>query len=83
MFSRLRLLVSVMIVGVFLHGTVMAATDEKAAPEAAATPASSTDDLAKKSQNPIADMMSVPIQYNLYTHGALGNSTMSQVLICV
>jgi hypothetical protein len=65
-FYVLRLLFSVMIVCVFLHGTGQAAAST-----------SSTEDLAKKSQNPIADMMSVPFQYNLYTHGALGNSTMS------
>jgi hypothetical protein len=33
------------------------------------------EELAKKSQNPISDLMSVPFQYNVYSGGALGTST--------
>ena len=37
--------------------------------------------LAKASQNPVADMNTVPIQFNWFTGGGLGNQTMSQTLI--
>ena len=49
--------------------------------EAPQTPiaAPSSADLAKKSQNPISDMVSVPFQYNYYTGGALGRHSMTVV----
>ena len=37
--------------------------------------------LAKASQNPIADMNSVPFQFNWYSGGGLGAQTLSQTLI--
>ena len=37
--------------------------------------------LAKASQNPVADMNSVPFQFNWFTGGGLGDQTMSQTLI--
>jgi hypothetical protein len=37
--------------------------------------------LAKASQNPVADMNTVPIQFNWFTGGGLGNQTLSQTLI--
>ena len=58
----------------FLSGNV--AASEGTQPERNDTAAA---ELAKKSQNPIADMMSFPIQYNVYSGGALGNSTMTVV----
>lgn len=38
-------------------------------------------ELAKASQNPVANMNSVPFQFNFYTGGGLGDQTMSQTLI--
>jgi len=38
-------------------------------------------ELAKASQNPVADMNSVPFQFNWFTGGGLGDQTMSQTLI--
>jgi hypothetical protein len=38
-------------------------------------------ELAKASQNPVADMNSVPIQFNWYTGGGLGDQTSSTTLI--
>lgn len=60
---------------VFMTNTVMAADDKE--PGKPAQAAATDTELAKKSQNPIADMMSIPLQYNAFTGGALGNSTMS------
>jgi len=37
--------------------------------------------LAKASQNPVADMNTIPVQFNWYTGGAFGNQTYSQTLI--
>ena len=37
--------------------------------------------LAKASQNPVADINSIPIQFNWFTGGGLGNQTMSSTLI--
>jgi hypothetical protein len=37
--------------------------------------------LAKASQNPVADMNTIPVQFNWFTGGAYGNQTMSQTLI--
>jgi hypothetical protein len=39
------------------------------------------EELAKASQNPVADMNSVPFQFNWFTGGGLGDQTMSQTLI--
>lgn len=39
------------------------------------------EELAKASQNPVADMNSVPFQFNWFTGGGLGEQTMSQTLI--
>lgn len=38
-------------------------------------------ELAKASQNPVADMNSLPFQFNWFTGGGLGDQTMSQTLI--
>jgi hypothetical protein len=77
MIRRVRWCLNGLIICVFLQGTVLAAADATVAKEPAATSAASADELAKKSQNPIADMMSLPFQYNVFYGGALGNSTMS------
>jgi hypothetical protein len=37
--------------------------------------------LAKASQNPVADMNTIPIQFNWFTGGGLGSQTLSQTLI--
>lgn len=37
--------------------------------------------LAKASQNPVADMNTIPIQFNWYTGGGLGDQSFSQTLI--
>ena len=39
------------------------------------------EELAKASQNPVADMNSLPFQFNWFTGGGLGDQTMSQTLI--
>ena len=38
-------------------------------------------ELAKASQNPVADMNTVPVQFNWFSGGGLGNQTLSQTLI--
>jgi len=79
MFSKVIAILLVMICSVFwcpfLPGEVMAAESKET--ERLEPPKNTDSELAKKTQNPIADMMSVPLQYNLYTDGALGSSTMS------
>jgi hypothetical protein len=37
-------------------------------------------ELAKATQNPVADMVTIPFQFNWYTGGGFGNQTMSQYL---
>ena len=61
-----------------LHGVVQATADETAnKPVVGDKQDNSVEELAKKSQNPVSDLMSVPFQYNVYSGGALGNSTKS------
>jgi hypothetical protein len=56
---------------------------EKPSVEPSATAAGENPmlELAKASQNPVADMNSIPFQFNWYTGGGLGDNTMMQTLI--
>ena len=68
----------VLMVAVFFQGAAQAAADETASkPAAGVKQNDSEEDLAKQSQNPVSNLMSVPFQYNVYSGGGLGNSTMS------
>ena len=76
---KFGLLFGILFIGIFLlQGTVQAAAAEPAAkPVLGAKLVDPEEDLARKSQNPVSNLMSVPFQYNVYSGGALGNSTMS------
>ena len=60
-----------------LHGAVQAAADETVDKSATVDKRYDVEELAKKSQNPISNMMSVPFQYNVNSGGGLGNATSS------
>ena len=62
---KLRILASIAVLGAsfYFQSLIGMAADK---------PPEDAEALAKKSQNPIADMMSVPLQYNWYTGGAGG-----------
>lgn len=59
------------LVAALIPAAVMAQGDDHAAMEAKAS------DLAKAAQNPVANMSSVPFQFNWYTGGGLGDETQS------
>ena len=78
MVRKYRLLFGLLFMVVFLlHGEARAAADEQANQPLAGEKPYNMEELAKKSQNPVSDLMSVPFQYNVYSGGALGNSTSS------
>lgn len=56
--------------------TSTAAPAPGAAPE---TKAHDVDDLAKQTQNPVADLVSMPFQFNFYNGGGLGDETLLNV----
>lgn len=62
-------------------GSLFAQEKEPSKEPPPGSPAAEMLNLAKASQNPVADMNTVPIQFNWYTGGAFGNQTMSQTLI--
>ncbi len=60
--------------------TPLLAQEPKEIP-AAGSPQAELLALAKASQNPVADMNTVPFQFNWFSGGGLGNQTLSQTLI--
>lgn len=70
---RYLILLAVLLLFSPTGGVTASAVSSSGATDAAAA------ELAKKSQNPIANMMSIPIQYNVYSGGALGNSSMTVI----
>jgi hypothetical protein len=66
-----------------LCATSLHAQEPKEAPKAPPAGSSQAEmlELAKASQNPVADMNTVPIQFNWFSGGGLGNQTLSQTLI--
>ena len=70
-------------IGSFGMSTSLLAQEAKEAPRVppAGSPQAEMLELAKASQNPVADMNTVPIQFNWFTGGGLGNQTLSQTLI--
>src|SRR4051812_34014011 len=46
---------------------------------APAKPQDEESDLSKKTQNPVGDLVSVPLQYNFFTGGGLGGRTLSNL----
>jgi hypothetical protein len=76
--------ITLLLIGICLtSSTCLQAQEAKEAPKepAAGSPQAAMMELAKASQNPIADMNSIPFQFNWYTGGGLGSQTMSQTLI--
>src|SRR5450631_1204296 len=69
--------------GTLVITTSLFAQETKEAPKAppAGSPEAAMMALAKASQNPVADMNTIPLQFNWFTGGGLGNQTLSQTLI--
>jgi len=67
------LLLSAVLAAAFPAGLM---AQEPAKPETQAEIAATATALAKQAQNPVADMVSVPVQFNWYTGGGLGDETM-------
>jgi len=69
--------------GCLFTNTWLFAQENKEAPKLppAGSPQAELLELAKAAQNPVADMNSVPLQFNWFTGGGLGNQTLSQTLI--
>jgi hypothetical protein len=67
----------------FIYSTCLVAQETKETSKAPAPGSQQVAmmELAKASQNPIADMNSIPFQFNWYTGGGYGDQTMSQTLI--
>jgi hypothetical protein len=74
---------TLLVIGSVAMKAPLFAQETKEAPKApaAGSPQAEMMALAKASQNPVADMNTVPIQFNWFTGGALGNQTLSQTLI--
>ena len=65
-------------------GSLFAQEKPAAEPAATLTPAEEQERLmalAKASQNPLTDMVSIPVQFNFYTGGGLGDQTVRETLL--
>lgn len=72
-----------LVVGSLFGSSWLFAQENKEAPKEppAGSPQAALLELAKASQNPVADMNTVPFQFNWFTGGGLGSQTLSQTLI--
>jgi hypothetical protein len=77
------LIPSLLMAFLFIQEYKVNAQEKPAAEPAAAAAAAENPmlELARASQNPVADMNSIPFQFNWYTGGGLGDNTMMQTLI--
>jgi hypothetical protein len=76
-------IVSMFFILTLVVSNTLFAQETKEPPKAppAGSPQAEMMALAKASQNPVADMNTVPIQFNWFSGGGLGNQTLSQTLI--
>jgi hypothetical protein len=79
----MKLFFSTALTACILFSSVSLFAQEKEAPKEPppGSPQAELLNLAKASQNPVADMNTIPVQFNWFTGGAYGNQTMSQTLI--
>jgi hypothetical protein len=73
-----------LVIGILMNNTSLLAQETKEAPKAPPPGSAQAEllELAKASQNPVADMTTIPFQFNWYTGGGLpANQTLSQTLI--
>jgi hypothetical protein len=73
--KQFLLTIMLVLTGCLTFSSVLFAQEKQKSPELLMM------ELAKASQNPVADMNTIPVQFNWFTGGGLGDQTMSQTLI--
>jgi hypothetical protein len=76
--KTMKRITAILFIGNLIFCIPLLAQENKEAPSAAQEAMMA---LAKASQNPVADMNTIPIQFNWYTGGGLGDQSFSQTLI--
>lgn len=76
----MKLQAVLLLIGNLVAGTYAFAQETKQEPQAGPLQAQMLA-LAKASQNPVADMNTIPVQFNWFSGGGLGTQTLSQTLI--
>jgi len=77
----LKLALTLLMIGTTVHAQEPKTTLQAESQTSIQTPQEQMMALAKASQNPVADMNTIPFQFNWFSGGGLGNETLSQTLI--